>query len=674
MNNTAQSKLWPFITEYKRVTGSDLSYLHLIQSEMKLKEYIDDSFNYQDRKLRVIASELQNAIGQQSTTTARAGKRVSPKITVNKFSNADRKIPILSAKLSSNHIAINQYRNFFKKVILESDITILQREELDNFCRRRSLTIDEVLEIEKDVRVSFNKPKIDWEDEVRRSIRRFISLHGKLTETDKLMLLNAYVQKERLSLLLLENMIEEELSHINVSGADNSISLIKKTVWAMAGVAAVLAVAVIGLYMRTMSPDDKLIADEVVAPKELRVSGSITQSTIWKAATTYILSGPVFVEGQARLTIEPGTRIVGEFGSALIVTRDAELHARGQYNAPVVFTSSKPEGERQRGDWGGVVLLGNATINQPSGHIEGIDKEDIRGQFGGNDDTDSCGVLEYARIEYAGFEVFADNELNGLTMGGCGNTTIVRHVQVHQAADDGIEMFGGTADLKNIVITGAKDDSLDWDMGWRGRVQFMVIQQYDDAGDNGFEADNWGKNHEAEPRSNPTMYNVTMIGSSNPDSAQRAINLRRGTAGEFHNFIVMGHSKEFLDIRDDVTANLASAGQIQFSNSILFDIGKNGKAWFALEDGKGNDDSGFSEKAFIASQYRIELGVDPLLPSAQKQSSPNFSPDINSPANVIFSSIPQEEFWSEGALYAGAIRPGAQAGSWLSGWTDYSQN
>jgi hypothetical protein len=96
----------------------------------------------------------------------------------------------------------------------------------------------------------------------------------------------------------------------------------------------------------------------------------------------------------------------------------------------------------------------------------------------GEPDPDhDCGTLRFVRIEFAGFEVGDTNELNGLTLGACGRRTVLDYVQVHLGADDGIEFFGGTTDLRHAVITGANDDSLDWDQGWTGRVQFLAIRQ-----------------------------------------------------------------------------------------------------------------------------------------------------------------------------------------------------
>ena len=671
-----QSIIWSFITEYKRVVGTDLHYLQLIQSESATRQALKEAHRLNDRQLNSVAHSLQALLDSgtfrfmppKDRTVSKKRRPLKSK------TQASVQIDYQTTQQPSRlgNITERQYEELLRQILGSSDMAVLQREELDTFCRRKSLDRKTAISLENRVRDELELYALDWEEEAHNSVRRFIRLHGELTETDRLILVNTYAKRQRINKATLESIIEDEVSSLEVNRPGGQISLFIKGVWGMAAVVGVLVIAVAGLYFKNDSNITDATAVIEGLPTELLISGSITEDTIWHAETTYRLQGPVFVEGEARLTIEPGTQITGEFGSALIVTRNAQLYARGQQNAPIVFTSAKAAGERQRGDWGGVVLLGNASINRPQGQIEGVDAEDVRGQFGGQDDADSCGVLEYVRIEFAGFEVFANNELNGLTMGGCGQNTIVRHVQVHQAADDGVEMFGGTADLKHIVISGAKDDSLDWDMGWRGRVQFMVVQQHGDAGDNGFEADNWSKNHDAEPRSYPVMYNVTLVGSDNPDSGQRAMNLRRGTAGEFHNFIVMGHSRELVDIRDDATALLARQGDLRFSHSLIYNIGVNGNDYFPNELGNKDDDGGFDEATLFGSQYHVRFGVDPLLPLAQQVEAPVFIPAADSPAARLSSSLPQAEFWDENANYTGALRPGIQTeDSWLYGWTAF---
>lgn len=411
------------------------------------------------------------------------------------------------------------------------------------------------------------------------------------------------------------------------------------------------------------------IATELLTEKTVTLAGSIIEDTTLRADRNYLLQGVVFVEGNTELTIEPGTRILGDNGSALVVTRNATLVARGTAAEPIIFTSSKPEGSRARGDWGGLVLLGNALVNQP-GHIEGIATGDVRGEFGGNDPTANCGVLEYVRIEFAGYEVFVDNELNGLTLGGCGSNTIIRNVQVHRSLDDGIEVFGGTVSLKNIVISGPGDDGFDWDMGWQGNVQFLVIQMHGEEGDNAFEGDNSASAPQSTPVSRPRFYNVTMAGANNQQTAHRGMTIRHGSGGIFANILMVGFPKDAIDLRGEDVTGLINNKSLQFSNILMFDINK-GK-YFEEEQGEGDDDLGFDEMGYFSSaDLNVIFGLDPRLPSGiYNNLTPDFTPQGHSPARTSNAVIPQGEFWDAGARYIGAIRPGA-ATNWLEGWTAF---
>ena len=405
------------------------------------------------------------------------------------------------------------------------------------------------------------------------------------------------------------------------------------------------------------------------------IKGSLFGQNTWHAGTTWVLEGVVYVEAGGSLTIEPGTRIEGKPGSALVVTRDATLFSRGQENAPIVFTSAQPEGDRDAGDWGGVVMLGSAPINAANAHIEGIPDGDTRGVFGGNDASSSCGVMEYTRIEFAGFEVYANNELNGLTLGGCGNSTIVRHVQVHRALDDGIEVFGGTVDLKHIIITGAADDSLDWDMGWHGRVQFLVAQQHANVGDNAFEGDNLKGNPDATPISAPTMYNVTLISPRSHEKYHRAMTLKMGTGGHFNKMIIDGFSGETIDIKGTETVSRIENGELTFRSMMAHKIGSRGLTFFDAESMNSDDDGGFDERRYFQSRaVGAQFGTDPLLTrDASSISHPDFAPTSRSPARNGATAIPQGEFWDEAADYLGAMRPGS-AQTWADNWTAFPLN
>lgn len=437
----------------------------------------------------------------------------------------------------------------------------------------------------------------------------------------------------------------------------------------------ILIAAGFGVYYFSQQPGEQFSLP--IGEKEVTISGSISQDTIWRKGSVYLLEGLVFVEGGAKLTIDPGVVVKGKQGSALVVTRDGLISARGRANAPIVFTSAEPEGERKRGDWGGVVLLGNAPVNRGTAHIEGIADSDLRGRFGGDDSAHDCGTLEYVRIEFAGYEIGANNELNGLTLGGCGYETRIRYVQSHRGQDDGIEMFGGSADLRNIVVSGARDDSFDWDMGWNGRVQFLVIQQHGDVGDNGFEGDNWKSQPDATPRSAPQFFNVTMVGSQDIQQDQRAMTLRRGTGGVYRNFIITGFPLETIDLRGDGVQKLIDSGILEFGNSIIFDIGPNKNDYFSDESAK-DDDAGFDEAAYFQDPARdFRFGVNPQLPvDAFNITAPNFTPAPGSPAADEGSSLPsgtRPGFWDFSAKYLGAIEPGATE-SWLAEWTAFPAN
>jgi len=405
------------------------------------------------------------------------------------------------------------------------------------------------------------------------------------------------------------------------------------------------------------------------------ISGSIFEPTVWRAHTQYRLSGKVFVESGALLTIEAGTRIIGDPGSALIVTRDASITARGSADDPIVFTSAQPEGRRKPGDWGGLVLLGNAPVNQGLAQIEGIAEADSRGSFGGSDATSNCGVLEYVRIEFAGFEIGANNELNGLTLGGCGKATIVRYVQSHRGLDDGVEVFGGSVDLRHIVISGANDDGLDWDMGWTGRVQFLMVQQYPDIGDNGFEADNWKDRPDAEPRSRPSIYNVTMLGSGDAASDQRAMTIRRGSGGIFRNFVIRDFPVEAIDLRGDTVPALIDSRQLQFDHMVMHHIGAGGNTYFLPETGDNDDDAGFNEAAYFSRpEASILQGVDPLLSIGElDETGLSVIPRNDSPAMNGRAPRAQEEFWDKAADFMGAFRPGERR-TWMAGWTAFPEH
>lgn len=418
------------------------------------------------------------------------------------------------------------------------------------------------------------------------------------------------------------------------------------------------------------SPTDP---DATPAATTVDVTADITTDTMWTADKTYILKNGIFVK-DATLTIEAGTVVKGDMNSALIITTTGKIAARGTATAPIVFTSAQPEGARAPGDWGGVVLLGKAPINVAGGStmIEGFDPNDPASEvavYGGADTAHDCGDLVYVRIEFAGFELVTDNELNGLTVGGCGSATELDYIQVHKGLDDGIEFFGGTANLKHAIMSQGEDDGLDWDQGWSGKAQFIIVQQ-GPLSDNGFECDNLSANNDATPRSNPTIYNVSIIGDdAAPGGAvtHQGMLLRRGTAGTIVN-LLMAHVSDFpVDIDGTATVTQAEAGALTIKNSIFFDNG-NQATWNDTTD----DDGGLVERTFFMAAEHDNLETDPMVDDAMNRTAPAFKPGAGSPALTASNAAtpPGGGFFDVTATFIGAVG----ATDWTAGWTAYPQD
>lgn len=417
-------------------------------------------------------------------------------------------------------------------------------------------------------------------------------------------------------------------------------------------------------------------------PALVDVTAPITAATTWTKDKKYVLKSIIYVDG-AVLTIEPGTTIAGDRGSALIVTRTGQLLAEGTAAEPIVFTANFPEGMRGVGNnnWGGVLLNGKAAINVTGGDnkAEGLPDEP-RNRYGGGatpDDAHSCGKLRYVRIEFAGQPLSANDELNGLTLNACGTGTVVDYVQVHRGIDDGVELFGGSVNLKHLVITGSDDDGLDWDQGWTGKAQFLVVQQLPGRGNHGIEADNNRASQDAMPRSSPTLSNVTLVGRA-PDSSDpgegrsRGIVLRVGTAGTLSNVIVTNFNDWALFVDGANSQARWTDASLVVKNSLFF---KNPTAGFTnvrpsnLADGGVAMDS-FDEEQALGAPSLANRQVDPLLPSATSVTQPSFKPLMDSPALMGGAAPPGDGFFDATATFVGAVG----ATDWTTGWTAYPEN
>jgi len=405
------------------------------------------------------------------------------------------------------------------------------------------------------------------------------------------------------------------------------------------------------------------------------ISGTITQDTTFHADKTYILRGGVFIGddiNETVLTIEPGTVIKGEsstFGM-LVIRRGSQIIADGSAADPIVFTSDKAAGSRNRGDWGGLIINGRAPLNT-GGEAFG---EGGTGYYGGTVVNDNSGILRYVRVEFAGREISPDNELNGIAFQGVGNGTTVEYVQVHKNKDDGIEFFGGTVNAKYLYCTGCADDNFDWTDGWQGKAQFLVCQQYADDADQGIEADNNADQNDAAPRSNPTIYNLTLIGAKAgaPEESDVGMLLREGTAGKIYNAIVMNFGECGIDVDNEATfLNAWNSGSSSLNGNLVVD---NCIFYDNIEDAKSgeSDESSFpfTTDEFINTLNTNNRFANPSLTNPYDTNAPDFRPMTGSIALTGYVAPPSDGFFTP-VTYVGAFN---STTNWISGWTTAAEN
>lgn len=398
----------------------------------------------------------------------------------------------------------------------------------------------------------------------------------------------------------------------------------------------------------------------------VEVADPIEADTTWSADNCYLMKGTIFVEEGATLTIDPGTTIMGDKESlaTLVVRPGAMINAKGTADKPIVFTSQSPKGERSAGDWGGVMLLGNAPINVPGGkaEVEGI----VGVEYGGDVEDDNSGVLEYVRIEFSGILLSQDNEVNGLTLAGVGSKTTVNHVMVHHTLDDCFEFFGGTVNASHLICAQNGDDGFDWDLGYVGKLQFLALQQDPTVADetNGFEGDNDADGSENAPVSEPTIYNVTLCGKNKDvDKQQYGMLLRRGTKAHIFNTIVTGFEAG-VDLRNDGT-------EVDLASSIFFGNVKANIAYDETDADKStestlddDDDGGVDEVAWFEGET-TNSAEDPELADCFA-ATPDFRPAATLTENA--ATPPDDGFFDAEATYIGAFKADDTwaTGAWVS--------
>ena len=343
------------------------------------------------------------------------------------------------------------------------------------------------------------------------------------------------------------------------------------------------------------SSDASVVITTAAIPNKpiVEVTGVITANTTWTADKIYKLKGfvrvgndPTVTDVPAKnsgptLTIQPGTVIFGEKATkgTLIIQRGAKIIAEGTATSPIVFTSESAVGTKEPGDWGGLVICGRASNNQPGGvfELEGGYKA-FSGGGTSPDNADNSGSLKYVRIEYAGVPVNPNQEVNSLTLGAVGSETKIEYVMCTYGLDDSFEWFGGTVNAKYLIAYKGLDDDFDVDFGFSGFVQFGLgvrgATLADQSGSNGFEVDNNGQGSDAAPFTSGTFSNMTIIGPKatreTPISLQfqSAAQLRRNNKLKIHNSFFTGYPNGIFIDGANTAAN-AAANELVLKDNVV---------------------------------------------------------------------------------------------------------
>ena len=398
--------------------------------------------------------------------------------------------------------------------------------------------------------------------------------------------------------------------------------------------------------------------------------GGGTGTVTWTRDRDYLLNGFVFVNDGQILTIEAGTVIrartgQGSLASALIVARGGKIIAEGAKTDPIIFTVEGDDLEgsvplEARGLWGGLIILGNATINTESGEamIEGIPVSEPRGVYGGIDDDDNSGILRYVSIRHGGTNIGEGNEINGLTLGGVGRQTIIDHVEVISNADDGVEFFGGDVNCKNLVVAFCGDDAFDMDQGYHGKGQFWLGINSPDS-DKCMEISGGLQAIPSLPGRFPLVHNATLIRSPAGEAEEAVRFLRYGGAG-LNNSILLhpGQGARIMvtSLAGD-TWDLFEAGRLALRSNILFPEADMQQPYrVSTETGEEPVD----KNAILADSARAWLTAfeDPGISSGNGYT-------LLPPTTEFDRMAPFTNDWFEKVTFKGAFG----SNNWIEGWT-----
>lgn len=396
------------------------------------------------------------------------------------------------------------------------------------------------------------------------------------------------------------------------------------------------------------------------------------------ADTVWYLNGTVFIgENDAQtdatrpdstvLDIAEGTVIKGIASAAtpgtLVIDRNGQIDAVGTAAAPIVFTSSKAAGSRAPGDWGGLVINGSAPIQKTTAEGEGG-----TGTYGGSITADNSGTISYVQVQFGGTLFTPDNELNGIAFQGVGSGTTVDYVQIHKNADDGVEFFGGSVAASHLVLTGIQDDGLDYDDGWTGSAQYVVIQAYGDGG-NAIEAD--GDAADVIDPADPILANFSIIGGGTDNGP----NFKSNAEGQMINSFIINYPTGQTALTEDTDA--AKQPEIEYYGVAIeaADAISAAADWSASANGN----------AYAASGLVTWSGTSHIAAEADGTWSFNAKPTATATvAAQAYTSVDRDGVTAgtqdkagntldaAGASFVGAVNPAGT--DWTTGWTAFPAN
>jgi hypothetical protein len=446
------------------------------------------------------------------------------------------------------------------------------------------------------------------------------------------------------------------------------------------------------------------------------LKGRIDKDTVLREGNNYILSGLVYMVNNATMTVQPGVTVKGDYTganvAALIITRGSKLIADGTQEKPIVFTSNSPV--PRSGDWGGIVLLGKASVNtaftgtgggtgiyQAEGGIDNSFGDGLAGGGTSPKDDDNSGILRYVRIEYAGYAYQPDKELNSLTMCAVGSGTIIDYVQVTYAKDDAFEWFGGTVNCKHLIAYKTQDDDFDTDNGFSGKVQFGIVLRDSTIADisrsEAFESDNDASGSISNPQTKAVFSNMTVIGpratlaNSGNSLFLTAAQIRRNSGISIFNSIFLGWPSGLLiDARNGRAEELnVLDSTVRFKNNIIAGcgplsgtdvtslnyIGATGTPWFV--GGVDSVKTFFGNTAFGNKVLANVSDCKMIAPFSY--SAPDFLPFAGSNGNqdILKGASFTDPKLTSGfnvVAFRGACDAAGVDAFWWKGWTRFINN